>query len=66
MIGAAISRRDASFRVLRRTAMPTTRQQLFDRLTALGITTTTVEHDAVFTVAESDWRGGLRRMTFAG
>ena len=34
--------------------MPTTRQQLFDRLTALGITTTTVEHDAVFTVAESD------------
>jgi Ala-tRNA(Pro) deacylase len=33
--------------------MPATRQQLFDRLAALGIVTKTVEHDPVFTVAES-------------
>jgi Ala-tRNA(Pro) deacylase len=34
--------------------MPATRAQLFERLTALGIATTTVEHEAVFTVAESE------------
>ena len=34
--------------------MPATREQLFDRLTSLGIETTTIEHAAVFTVAESD------------
>ncbi len=34
--------------------MPVTREQLFGRLTALGIATETVEHEAVFTVAESD------------
>lgn len=34
--------------------MPVTREQLFDRLAALGISTETVEHEAVFTVAESD------------
>jgi Ala-tRNA(Pro) deacylase len=34
--------------------MPATRQDLFDRLAALGITTTTIAHAAVFTVDESD------------
>ena len=34
--------------------MPATRDDLFARLDALGIATTTVEHEAVFTVAESD------------
>lgn len=34
--------------------MPVTRAELFQRLDELGIVTTTVEHDAVFTVAESD------------
>lgn len=34
--------------------MPATRQDLFARLAELGIATTTVEHPAVFTVAESD------------
>ena len=29
------------------------RKALFDRLEALGIASTTVEHDAVFTVAQS-------------
>ena len=33
--------------------MPTSRPQLFARLNALGIETETVEHKAVFTVAES-------------
>ena len=33
--------------------MPATRQDLFARLDALGIASTTVEHEAVFTVAES-------------
>jgi Ala-tRNA(Pro) deacylase len=33
--------------------VPATRQDLFTRLAALGIATTTVEHEAVFTVAES-------------
>mgnify|MGYP001176856175 CR=1 FL=1 len=33
--------------------MPAGRQQLFDRLSALAITTTTCEHPAVFTVAQS-------------
>jgi Ala-tRNA(Pro) deacylase len=33
--------------------MPATRQDLFDRLAALGIDTHTVEHEAVFTVADS-------------
>ena len=33
--------------------MPATRDHLFDRLSSLGIKTTTVEHEAVFTVAES-------------
>jgi Ala-tRNA(Pro) deacylase len=33
--------------------MPATRQQLFDRLAELGIATSTVEHEPVFTVAES-------------
>lgn len=33
--------------------MPATRQDLFDRLTALGIETSTIDHPAVFTVAES-------------
>lgn len=35
------------------TIMPATRQDLFDRLAGLGISTTTLEHPAVFTVAES-------------
>ncbi|MBV1695014.1 MAG: prolyl-tRNA synthetase associated domain-containing protein [Hyphomicrobiales bacterium] len=34
--------------------MPATRSDLFQRLDALGIKTQTVEHEAVFTVAESD------------
>jgi Ala-tRNA(Pro) deacylase len=34
--------------------MPVTRDELFQRLEALGIATTTVEHEAVFTVAQSD------------
>lgn len=34
--------------------MPLTRQELFDRLAALGIETTTIDHEPVFTVAESD------------
>jgi Ala-tRNA(Pro) deacylase len=34
-------------------AAPVTRAELFARLDALGIETTTVEHEAVFTVAES-------------
>lgn len=34
--------------------MPLTRTELFNRLTELGISTTTVEHPAVFTVGESD------------
>ena len=34
--------------------MPATREQLFARLAELGIATETVEHEAVFTVAESD------------
>ena len=34
--------------------MPATREDLFNRLEELGISTHTVEHDAVFTVAESD------------
>lgn len=33
---------------------PATRQDLFDRLAALGIASNTIEHDPVFTVAESD------------
>ncbi|MEQ1653771.1 MAG: prolyl-tRNA synthetase associated domain-containing protein [Hyphomicrobium sp.] len=33
--------------------MPLTRQDLFERLSAMNIATTTVEHGAVFTVAES-------------
>jgi Ala-tRNA(Pro) deacylase len=33
--------------------MPATREDLFARLAALGIETETVEHEAVFTVAES-------------
>lgn len=33
--------------------MPLTRQELFDRLTAMDIETRTVEHEATFTVAES-------------
>lgn len=33
--------------------MPATRKDLLDRLDALGIRTTTVDHPAVFTVAES-------------
>ena len=33
--------------------MPVTREELFARLTELGITAETVEHEAVFTVAES-------------
>jgi Ala-tRNA(Pro) deacylase len=33
--------------------MPASRQDLFDRLADLGIKTTTLEHPAVFTVAES-------------
>ncbi len=33
--------------------MPATRQDLFDRLTELGIETHTVEHEALFTVADS-------------
>lgn len=33
--------------------MPATRQDLFARLRELGIDTTTLEHEAVFTVAES-------------
>jgi Ala-tRNA(Pro) deacylase len=33
--------------------MPVSRQELFARLDDLGIRTTTVDHDAVFTVAES-------------
>jgi Ala-tRNA(Pro) deacylase len=38
--------------------VPATRQDLFARLTALGIATTTLEHEAVFTVAQS---AGLER-----
>jgi Ala-tRNA(Pro) deacylase len=34
--------------------VPVTREQLFARLAELGIPTETVEHEAVFTVAESD------------
>lgn len=34
--------------------MPATRETLFNRLEDLGIHTRTVEHEAVFTVAESD------------
>ncbi len=34
--------------------MPISRQDLFEYLDSLGIETTTVEHEAVFTVAESD------------
>ena len=34
--------------------MPRRRQELMDRLAELGIATTTIEHEAVFTVAESD------------
>ena len=34
--------------------MPHTRESLFARLAELGIATETVEHEAVFTVAESD------------
>ena len=34
--------------------MPATRQELFDRLQKLDISTRTVEHNAVFTVAESE------------
>ena len=34
--------------------MPVTRDQLFKRLEELAISTTTVEHTAVFTVAESE------------
>ena len=34
--------------------MPCTRQELMDRLVGLGIATATVEHEAVFTVAESE------------
>lgn len=34
--------------------MPATRDDLFSRLSELGIETNTVDHDAVFTVAESD------------
>ena len=33
--------------------MPLTRKELFEHLDSLGIKTTTIEHDAVFTVAES-------------
>lgn len=33
--------------------MPLTRTELFERLAALGIATTTLEHDATFTVAQS-------------
>jgi Ala-tRNA(Pro) deacylase len=33
--------------------MPASRKDLFERLAELGIETTTVEHEAVFTVAES-------------
>jgi Ala-tRNA(Pro) deacylase len=33
--------------------VPLTRQDLFERLKALGIETTTMEHEAVFTVGES-------------
>ena len=36
------------------TTAPTTRDQLMARLAELGIGTETVEHEAVFTVAESD------------
>ena len=38
--------------------MPATRQDLFSRLAELGIATTTVDHEAVFTVAQSS---GLER-----
>jgi Ala-tRNA(Pro) deacylase len=34
--------------------MPVTRKELFEHLDELGITTRTVEHEAVFTVAESE------------
>lgn len=34
--------------------MSATRAQLFERLSALGVETTTIEHAAVFTVEESD------------
>ena len=33
---------------------PATRDELFERLAALGIATRTIEHDPVFTVAESE------------
>ncbi|MBU2581149.1 MAG: prolyl-tRNA synthetase associated domain-containing protein [Alphaproteobacteria bacterium] len=36
------------------TANPITRTELFERLRKLGIATTTIDHPAVFTVAESD------------
>lgn len=36
------------------TTAPKTRSELFDRLRELGITTKTIEHPAVFTVAESE------------
>lgn len=36
-----------------RPTVPLTRAQLFDRLSGLGIETTTLEHDATFTVAQS-------------
>ena len=39
---------------IRKTDMPVTRDELFKRLDELGISTKTVEHAPVFTVAESD------------
>jgi len=44
-------------------AMPATRSDLFARLDQLGISTTTVDHPAVFTVAEST---GLERSLAGG
>lgn len=49
--------------------MPATREELFARLAALGIATETVEHEAVFTVAESarlerDLSGGHTKNLF--
>jgi len=44
-------------------AMPSTRSDLFARLDQLGIATTTVDHQAVFTVAEST---GLERSLRGG
>jgi len=38
---------------LQKKALPATRQQLFARLADLGISTETVEHEAVFTVEQS-------------